>query len=154
VRTVSTNPPPIDDAAADALQGALVTEHAALWSYALAVAFLPPDQAKQARADADVHRELRSRVAQTLSDLGKRPVSAQPAYDTPAPVTDAASAAVLVAVAESDTMAAWRSVLERTTFTDLRAVAIATLTAATVRCARWRRITGEQPGVPDFPGLR
>ena len=144
--------PPLDDAAIDALQGALATEHAALWCYALAVAFLPPDQAAQARADADAHRNLRSRVAQTLTDVGKRPVSAQPAYATPWAVVDAASAAALAAVAESDTMAAWRSILERTTYVELRQVAITTLTAATVRLARWRTVNGDAPAVPDFPG--
>lgn len=145
--------PPLDDAAADALQGALAAEHAALWCYALVVAFLPPDQAAAARADADAHRDLRSRVAQTLTDIGKRPVSALPAYAPPQPVTDAASAAALAVVAETDAMAAWRSVLEHTTYVELRQVAVTTLTAGTVRCAAWRRITGEQPAVPDFPGL-
>lgn len=145
---------PLDDAAIDALQGALATEHAALWSYSLAVAFLPADQAGQARLDADAHRELRSRVAQTLTDVGKRPVSAQPAYATPTPVADAASAAALAVVAETDTMAAWRSILEHTTYVELRQVAVTTLTAATVRCAHWRRVTGQSPAVPEFPGLR
>lgn len=146
--------PDLDEASVDALQGALATEHAALWSYSLAVVFLPPDQAAQARADADAHRELRSRVAQTLTDVGKRPVSAQPAYGPPQPVVDAVSAAALAVVAETDTMAAWRSILERTPLPELRTVALTTLTAATVRCARWRVLTGATPAVPDFPGLR
>lgn len=150
---MSTPVPPLDDAAVDALQGALATEHAALWCYALAVAFLPPEQAAQARADAEAHRELRSRIAQTLTDVGKRPVSALPAYATPRPVTDAASAAALAVVAESDTMAAWRSILEHTTYQELRQVALATLTAATVRCAHWRVLTGDSPAVPQFPGM-
>lgn len=147
-------PPPIDDEAVDALQGALATEHAALWSYSLAVAFLPPDQAAQAREDADAHRELRSRVSQTITEVGKRPVSALPAYDPPQPVADAVSAAALTVVAETDTMAAWRSILERTTYQELRTVALTTLTAATLRCARWRRLSGDSPTVPEFPGLR
>lgn len=147
-------PPELDDASVDALQGALTTEHAALWSYALAVVFLSPEQAEQARADSDAHRELRSRVSQTLSDVGKRPVSAQPAYDPPQPVADTVSAAALLVVAETDTMAAWRSILEQSTNLELRTVAVATLTAATLRCARWRQVTGESPAVPQFPGLR
>ena len=141
-----------DAANASRRAATLAAEHAALWCYALAVAFLPPDEATQARADADAHRELRSRVAQTLTDVGKRPVSAQPAYATPWAVVDAASAAALAAVAESDTMAAWRSILERTTYVELRQVAITTLTAATVRLARWRTVNGDAPAVPDFPG--
>jgi len=145
--------PPIDDAAVDALQDVLATEHAALWSYALAVAFLPADQAEQARLDADAHRELRSRIAQTITNVGTRPVSAQPAYDPPQPVEDATSAAALLAVAETDTMAAWRSIMERTGYQELRTVALTTLTTATVRCARWRLISDESPTVPVFPGL-
>lgn len=150
---MSTDRPPVDDAAADALQGALAAEHAALWCYSLIVAFLPADQAAQAREDADAHRDLRSRVAQTLTDVGTRPVSALPAYAVPTPVTDAASAAALAAVAETDTMAAWRSVLEHTTYVELRQVAVGTLATATTRCARWRRVIGATPAVPDFPGL-
>ena len=49
----------LDDVAVGALQDVLGTEHAALWSYALAVAFLAPDQVAAARTDAAAHRELR-----------------------------------------------------------------------------------------------
>ena len=51
-----------------------------------------------------------AQIEQTLTQLGQRPVSAQPAYATPQPVTDAASAAGLLVVAETDAAAAWRSV--------------------------------------------
>jgi len=151
---MNSGAPPLDDATIEALQAALATEHAALWSYALAVVFLPPDQAEHARSDADAHRELRSRVSQTIIDVGRRPVAAQPAYRPPHPVTDGPSAAALAVVAETDTMAAWRSVAERTSFTELRTVAVETLMAATLRCARWRTLTGDTPAVPQFPGLR
>ena len=80
----------IDGQATQALQAALGAEHAALWCYSLAVAFLVEPQQSQARRDADVHRELRSRIEQTLTQIGQRPVSAQPAYATPQPVTDPA----------------------------------------------------------------
>jgi hypothetical protein len=144
--------PPIDDPAAAALQDALAAEHAALWSYALAVAFLAGPQAAQARADAASHRGLRATLQQTLTGIGKRPVSAQPAYDTPQPVEDAPSAAALAAVAETDAMAAWRSVLERTAFRPLRQLALDTLIQSTLRCARWRAVVGATPAIPVFPG--
>lgn len=147
-----SGPLAIDEVAIDALQDVLTAEHAALWCYSLAVAFLSPARAEQARTDAEEHRELRSKVAQTLTEFGQRPVSAQPAYATPQPVKDGVSAAALVVVAETDAMAAWRSVLERSTLPELRQVALDTLTDTTVRCARWRAVLGLTPTIPVFPG--
>ncbi len=142
----------IDGQATQALQVTLGAEHAALWCYALAVAFLAEPQASQARRDADVHRQLRSRIEQTLTQIGQRPVSAQPAYATPQPVTDAASAARLAVVAETDCMTSWRALLEQTTDQGLREAGMTALTDATLRCARWRGVVGEAPAVPVFPG--
>jgi Domain of unknown function (DUF4439) len=142
----------LDEAAVGALQDVLGTEHAALWSYALAVAFLGPDQAAAARTDAAAHRELRAQIEVTLTQLGQRPVSAQPAYSTPQPVTDAASAAGLLVTAETDAAAAWRSVLERSPERVLRRAGLKALTETAARCARWRGAVGTTPAVPVFPG--
>ncbi|WP_214369978.1 ferritin-like domain-containing protein [Pseudonocardia sp. H11422] len=142
----------IDDTATDALQTALAAEHAALWVYSLIVAFLPAAQARQAREDAGAHRTLRGLVEQTLTDIGAKPVSAQPAYATPEPVADARSAGGLAVVAETDAMAAWRSVLERTTDAPLRKAALDALAQGTLRCTRWRQATGMSPAIPVFPG--
>ena len=142
----------IDEDATDALQGALAAEHAALWCYGLAVAFLGPQQRVQARDDAAAHRVLRAAVETTLGQLGTRAVSARPAYATPQPVVDAASAAGLALVAETDALAAWRSVLERTTDRPLRQAALDALTQGTLRCARWRVVVGTPPAIPTFPG--
>jgi hypothetical protein len=142
----------LDDAAVAALQDVLATEHAALWSYSLAVVFLPPDQLAAARTDAAAHRELRAAVEVTLTQVGQRPVSAQPAYATPKPVVDAASAAGLLATAESDAAAAWRSLLERGSDRTLRRAGLDALTDTATRCARWRAIVGAVPAVPVFPG--
>jgi hypothetical protein len=144
--------PGYEDATIKALQDALAAEHAAVWAYTLAVAFLPTGEADRARADAEAHRKLRAAVEATLSQLGKRPVAAQPAYTTPQPVVDAESAAALAEAAETDTMVAWRSVMERTATRDVRAGALDTLAAATVRCSRWRTIVGSAPAIPAFPG--
>jgi len=144
--------PRIDDTAIAALQNTLAAEHAAVWCYALAVAFLNGSDAERAREDEDAHRELRNQIVRTLSQLGTPPVSAQPAYDTPEPVTDAASAAALAVVAETDALVAWRSVLERTEDRALRQAALDALTAGTLRCARWRLAVGTPPAIPPFPG--
>jgi hypothetical protein len=142
----------LDDVAVGSLQEVLGAEHAALWSYALAVAFIAPDQVAAARTDAAAHRELRAQIEITLTQLGQRPVSAQPAYTTPQPVTDAASAAGLLVTAETDAAAAWRSVLERSTDRVLRRAGLKALTETAARCARWRAVVGTRPAVPVFPG--
>ncbi|MDT7577961.1 MAG: hypothetical protein QOH17_4294 [Pseudonocardiales bacterium] len=142
----------IDGPATQALQNALGAEHAAVWCYTLAVAFLAEPQVSDARRDADVHRELRARIEQTLTQIGQRPESAQPAYATPKPVTDAASAAALAVVAETDCSTAWRAVLEQTTDQSLRQAGLRALTDATLRCAGWRQIVGITPAIPPFPG--
>lgn len=142
----------IDEIARAALQDALATEHAALWCYSLAAAFLSPDQRLVARADEQAHRTLRGAVEQTLTQVGVPPVSAQPGYAIPEKVGDGPSAARLLVVAETDCLAAWRSVLERTTDKPLRKAALDALTDATLRCARWRTVVGSPPAVPQFPG--
>lgn len=142
----------IDAAATSALQDTLASEHAALWCYSLAVAFLPKDQIPQARNDIEAHRALRGAVETTLTQVGAKPVSAQPAYATPRPVVDGPSAAALAVVAETDAMAAWRSILERTTDKGLRKAALKALTETTLRCARWRLVTNTKPTIPTFPG--
>jgi ferritin-like protein len=142
----------IDETAVAALQHALAAEHAAIWCYSLAVAFLTGADAARAREDEDSHRELRSQVEQTLAQLGAPAASAQPAYAVPQRVTDADSAAALAVVAETDALAAWRSLLERTDDTALRQAALDTMFASTLRCARWRVVVGEPPAIPVFPG--
>jgi hypothetical protein len=142
----------IDAAAEAALQDALAAEHAALWCYSYAVAFLPAAQLAQARKDEDAHRTLRGQIEQTLTQIGARAVSAQPAYATPRPVTDGPSAAALVVVAETDALATWRSVVERSSDRELRGAAMSALTDGTLRCARWRVIVGTPPAIPVFPG--
>jgi Domain of unknown function (DUF4439) len=149
---MSSPAPLLDEAAIDALQNALAAEHAAVWSYSLAVAFLNRQDVDQAREDEDAHRELRNQIEQTLSQVGTPPVSAQPSYATPQPVNDGPSAAKLAVVAETDALAAWRSVLEHTDNRELRQAALDALTAGTLRCARWRTAVGTPPAIPVFPG--
>jgi hypothetical protein len=147
-----TGPGRIDKAAEDALQDALAAEHAAIWCYTLIPAFLPANQVPAARSDADAHRTLRAQLEQTLSDIGAQPVSAQPAYRTPKPVVDGPSAAALAVVAETDALAAWCSLMERTGDRELRRAALDTLTKGTLRCAVWRTVVNDQPAIPVFPG--
>ncbi|MEQ3555024.1 ferritin-like domain-containing protein [Pseudonocardia nematodicida] len=136
----------------EALQRALAGEHAALWAYSLALAFVPVEWARQARQDVEAHTTLRGQIAQTLTEVGQRPVSAQPAYQAPQPVVDAVSAGALLVSAETDTIAAWRSVLERSSQAPLREAGLRAMTEATGRLAYWRTVTERSPIVPVFPG--
>lgn len=142
----------ISEVAAQALQRALAGEHAAIWSFSLALAFVPPDWVTRAKGDIEAHKVLRASLTATLSSQGKRPVSAQPAYTPPQPVVDAVSAGALLVAAETDTVAAWRSVLERSTATGLRASALKAMVESTGRLAFWRGVTDRAPVVPVFPG--
>jgi hypothetical protein len=137
---------------AAAVQAALGAEHAAIWCYGLATAFLPAALDERARVDSGAHRARRDATAALLTQAGLRPVPAEPAYRTPKPVSDPASAAALALVAESDAAAAWRSVLERCDDAGLRRAALDGLSDAATRAAFWANRTGARPVVPDFPG--
>jgi hypothetical protein len=141
-----------DDDTEAAVQAALGTEHAAVWCYALATAFLPGALDPRAREDAAAHRARRDTVTRLLTDAGRRPVAAEPAYRTPDPVTDQASALRLATAAEADVAAAWHSVLERCDDPELRRLALDGLTDSATRGARWAERAGVQPVVPPFPG--
>ena len=65
---------PLDRGSVDALQDALATEHAALWSYSLAIAFLSGEQRTRARGDEAAHRAVRGSVERMLAAAGARAV--------------------------------------------------------------------------------
>ena len=144
--------PAPDPITASAVQTALGAEYAAVWCYGLVEAFLPETLDKHAREDLTAHRVRRDATIRVLTDSGVRPAPAEPAYRIPAPVTDQTSAMRLVVTAESDTAAAWRSVLERCDDQGLRRMALDGLTDAAVRGARWSEQLGAKPIVPVFPG--
>ncbi|NKZ74541.1 DUF4439 domain-containing protein [Rhodococcus hoagii] len=53
---------------------------------------------------------------------------------------------------ETDTAAAWLSVVERSQSEHTREVGVTALTEAAVRAANWRAILGEVPATTAFPG--
>jgi len=146
------NQPKPDPVTTAAVQTALGTEYAAVWCYSLIEAFLPETLDLHAREDLAAHRARRDLTLRLLSDYGVRPAPAEPAYRTPAPVTDQNSAMRLVVAAESDAAAAWRSVLERCDDQGMRRMALDGLTDAAVRGGRWSEQLGSKPVVPPFPG--
>jgi uncharacterized protein DUF4439 len=144
--------PPADPETTAAVQTALGAEHAAVWCYGLAQAFLNSDLDRQAQEGLTAHRARRDTTIRVLTDSDVQPVPAEPAYRLPAPVTDQASATRLLVTAESDAAAAWRSVLEHCDDPALRKMALDALVEAAVRGARWSARLGTKPVVPPFPG--
>jgi hypothetical protein len=137
----------------DALQRALAAEHAAIWVYGVVGAFVSDALDSQLDQAATAHQARRDATERVLIDAGAPPVPPEPGYLTPEPVTDAASALRLAITAETDTAAAWRSVVERSPADPgLRGAALDALTGAAVRAARWRATAGTDPVTVPFPG--
>lgn len=136
----------------DAVQRALAAEHAALWVLQLVTAFLPAaDAAPLAEATA-AHRTRRNATERLLQERGAAPLPAEPAYATPTPVVDRASALAVLITAESDVAAAWRSAIEHTDEAAVRTLATDSLVDAAVRATRWRSTAGVAPLTVPFPG--
>jgi hypothetical protein len=148
----SAGQPRPDPVTTGAVQAALGSEHAAVWCYGLAQAFLPRTLDLRAREDLAAHRARRDLTIRLLTDYGVPAAPAEPAYQIPVPVSDQVSAMKLLVAAESDAAAAWRSVLERCDDQGLRRMALDGLTDAAIRGGRWSEQLGTKPVVPPFPG--
>jgi hypothetical protein len=136
----------------DALQRALGIEHAAVWVYGLASAFLPAATQSAVTEGMTAHRARRDTTERLLRDAGATPAPSAPAYLPPNPVTDPTSAATVLVNAESDASVAWRGVLERSDDQAVRRAAMDGLTESAVRAVSWRRRAGRSPAVVPFPG--
>lgn len=145
-----STPPPSDTA--DALQSALAAEHAALWMYGLASAYVTGQAGTEVIAAMAVVQNLRDATARRLTAGGAAPQPAKPAYVVPKPVTDQVSALGVLALAEADATVAWRGVLERTDDAAVRTAAGSALVDSAVRQTRWRRLAGETPSSVALPG--
>lgn len=138
--------------AVDAMQQALAAEHAAVWSYQLATAYVAAGTANAVDTGSTNHRAQRDTCTRIVHQAGEHPVDAKAGYRTPKPVRDADSAMRLLAVAERDCCSAWRGVLERTDDADLRNTALQALTYSAVRATHWRKLTGQIPSAAALPG--
>ncbi|MEU5262594.1 ferritin-like domain-containing protein [Amycolatopsis sp. NPDC021455] len=138
--------------AVDPLQVALAAEHAAVWVYGLVGAFLPGDFGDAEKSGAAEHALRRDFLQTLLSASGATPVAPEPAYVPKKPVTDAASAAQVVATAEADCASAWLAVINHTDDAGLRTTALHALVAASRRGTPWRSEAGEKPAAIAMPG--
>jgi hypothetical protein len=148
-----TSPAGVPAESQEAVQQALGAEHAAIWVYGLVSAFLPDSFGAAVTEGMTAHRARRDATERFLAGAGVVPRPAEPAYVPPKPVTDQASALAVLMVAEDDSAAAWRAVLERTDNGDLRKTALEALTAAAVRATRWRKLAGINPAAAALPGM-
>jgi Domain of unknown function (DUF4439) len=146
--------PVLPNETVDALQRALAAEHAAIWLYGLVSAFLPTSADAALRAAAQAHTARRDALTARLKSVGATPKDAQPGYTTPRPVTNQPSALAALVAAETDTVSAWRSVLEYTSDSGVRKTALDALTDAAVRAMSWREQSGQSPVTPALPGQR
>ncbi|HKS48531.1 MAG TPA: ferritin-like domain-containing protein [Amycolatopsis sp.] len=152
--TAATAASRVPDEAIEPLQKALAAEHAAVWVYSLVSAFLPSNFDIGVSDGSAEHQGRRDVCVRMLTAAGATPDAPEPAYLTPKPVTDAASAKTVVAAAEADAAAAWRGVLERTDDAGLRLIALRALLGSARRGTRWRQAAGESPAAVAMPGAQ
>jgi hypothetical protein len=135
----------------EALQEALRAEHAAIYGYGVAGAYLNGAVQSSARQIEMTHRDRRDELSLRIQAQSGELVPAEPGYELPFPVTDAASAMRLAATLEEGTAGAWRDALAGTEGDD-RAFAVDALIASAVQATRWREAAGIVPTTVAFPG--
>jgi Domain of unknown function (DUF4439) len=134
-----------------ALQAALAAENAAIFGYGVAGAHLTGSSQAAARQDWTGHNEARDALAAMISRLGAAPAAAQPFYQLPFPVHDAASARALAARLEDGVTRAYLA-LVAVGDQQLRRSGAMAMQGAAQRAAFWRGSTEAFPGLnPSTP---
>lgn len=137
----------------EALQGALAAEYAVDWGYDLVGGKVPTALQPAVRTAQAPHVDLQSVAAAAIRARHADPVTPQPAYQLPFPVTGEPSALRLAAHLEDGAAAAWRYLLGTTPDRALRRTAAGALSAAAVQATRWRVRAGTSPASQPFPGM-
>jgi hypothetical protein len=130
-----------------ALQGALTSEHVAIFGYGVLGAHLLGAQRRNAIQIWTSHRARRDRLRSYVTAAGATPVATAPAYRLPSPVSSPRAAAQLAARLEDGVTAGYAG-LAGVADPNLRRYAALAMQEATVRAVRWR---GSPPAA--FPGL-
>ncbi len=136
----------------EAMQAALAAEHAVVFGYAVAGARLAGADLAAARAADTAHRDRRDALAAAVRRRGADPVTPEPAYRLPFPVTGGPAALRLAAALEDGAAAAWRYLVAAADDSDLRRTAVSALTDAAVRASRWRLRYDPAHATVPFPG--
>ena len=135
-----------------AMQDALAAEHAVIYGYAAAGAHLAGADLAAVRAGDTAHRDRRDALAAAVRARDAEPVTAQPAYQLPFPVTGRLAALKLLATLEDGAAAAWHYLVAAADTGALRSTAVATLIDTAVRATAWRRVAEPARATPAFPG--
>jgi ferritin-like protein len=135
----------------EALSAALAAEHAAIYGYGVAGAYLAGEARNLARQAEQEHRDRRDAVALRIEAAGGQLVAAAPAYSLPVEVTDAASAMRLAVALEEGTAGAWREALGGTADEERR-LALDAFIACAVMATRWRQAANITPVTVTYPG--
>ena len=130
----------------DALQAALAGEHAAMYGVGVAGGKLSGARFAQATAAFEEHRRRRDQLTDLVTQIGATPVAAEPAYDLPQPVTDAASATALVLLTERRLSVVYADLVEAAEQTPVRTLAIQALIATSRTQLTWGGTAQAFPG--------
>ena len=130
-----------------ALQTALTAEHAAVYGYGVAGAYLTGStQAAAAMNDWVAHQVARDHLEAVLRSLGAQPAAAAVAYQLPAPVRNASEAVALAVVLEERIATAYLGLVALSN-DSIRDYGARQVQASALRAAAWRG------GTVAFPGM-
>jgi hypothetical protein len=121
----------------EALQAALAGEHAALYGVGVAGGKLSGTRFRDATNLFDQHRDNRDKLSALVVAAKETPVAADPAYDLPTAVTNAATAAALLLLIERRIAAVYGDLVEAAEDSAVRALAIENLMAAASAQLAW-----------------
>jgi Domain of unknown function (DUF4439) len=129
-----------------ALQAALTAEHAAVYGYGVAGAYLTGSTKATATSDWVAHQVARDHLEAVLRSLGAQPAAAAVAYQLPGPVRNASEAVALAVVLEERIATAYLGLvaLSNASIRDYGAMQVQ---ASALRAAAWRG------GTVAFPGM-
>jgi hypothetical protein len=130
-----------------ALQAALAAEHAAVYGYGVAGAYLTGSGRATATTDWLAHQVTRDTLEAMLRSRGAQPVAAADGYQLPVAVRTPAEAAQLAVILEDRVAAAYLG-LVALTGTAIRRFGAEQLRASALRAAAWRGATVAFPGLP------
>ena len=129
-----------------ALQAALAGEHAALYGVGVAGGKLNGARFQAATDAYDRHRTNRDHLSALITAAGETPVAAEPAYDLPQAVTNAATATALILLIERRIASVYGDLVEAAEQPAVRSLAIATLLASANAQLSWGGAPVALPG--------
>ena len=131
--------------AIDALTATLDGEYAAIYAYGLVGSHVSGSAQLRARRALSAHRGLRDQLRAQINAAGEQPPDPAPAYQTPQPITSAATATALAVTVEQRLVRSWSALAAATTADDRKSAAQAASECA-VRAVSWGSVSQAFPG--------